>query len=213
MGVSALPMILSAGGTALNTAAQQDAEQRRIRERERGMRQQQIKQRQADERVNAEIKRVGDSTPEDERAKAMGDFMTQLRRTRGSAVDTSGVGGGRYSEDIGDAAGDVDQFGRETADVMSRITAPVRQRSNESVGFGRLSNDIGTISRMSSGDDFLTQLRANAVRANPWMQIGGELMQGAGTGMASTGFGAVPKTKTGMVNTNGMRRQGVAWGT
>lgn len=184
-----LPLLISAGGTAVQMSAEQSAEKRRIREAEANRQQLALKQREADERVNAEIENVQASTPEQEREKANSDFLMQLRRTRGDAVASSGVGGERYQSDIVGAAGDVDRYGRDRAGVLARIAAPVRQRTNEATGMSRLATDLNTISRFASGDDFLSQMRQANIRANPWAVAGGQLMQGVGSGMAESGFG------------------------
>lgn len=188
-----LPLLLTAGGTVYQNKVQQDAEARRLREAEAGRRQLQIKQREADQRVNAEIDRVKGSTPEDERASAQAAFMEQLRRNKANAVSSSGVGGERYREGIAGASDDVDQFGRTTADTMARIAAPQRQRENEGVSFNRAATDVNAIARFAQGDDFLTQLRMANIKADPTKMALGQIATGIGGGMADSGFG-MPKT-------------------
>lgn len=189
----ALPLVLAAAGTGMQVYNQGKTAERQIAEQERGRQQQLIKQREADQRTRAEIERVGASTPEDERAKANQQFLAQLRRTRNSATDTSGTGSARFSEDVSNAAKDVDQFGVNRAGNMAAIAAPGRQRQTEGQGFNRLAGDIDMIRRQSEGDDFLTQLRTMNIRKDPWLDAVGGIAQGAAGGMAAGGYGMTPK--------------------
>lgn len=182
-----LPLLLTAGGTAYQAKQTNDAEARRQRQAEQGRQLLAVKQREADQRANAEINRVKQSTPEAEREAANQQFLEQLRRSRASATDTGGVGGERYKADMAGVAGDVDQFGRSQADTMARIAAPGRQRQAENVGYNRAAQDIDTISRFAEGDDFVNQLRMANIRPDGTKMAVGSFVAGLGQGMAASG--------------------------
>jgi hypothetical protein len=151
-----------------------------------GIRQQGERQREADDRVSQEVNALEASSPEAARAQATEAFMGQLRRTRGNAVENGPAGASaRYGADLAGAEGDVADFGSRGADILARIGAPAQQRLAEGQGAGRLASDLGGIGRNAGGDAFLNNLRQRSVRNNPWLEAGGQILTGVGSGMAA----------------------------
>lgn len=183
-------MLISAGASIAQASNNQAAESRRQQELEASIRAQQMKQREADAMVNNEIQKVAASTPEADRAAAQQDFLTQLRRTRASEVGGNPAAGAvsdDYTSDLSGAQANVIDFGKRSADIASRISAPGRQRMREGVSSNRLNTQLGRIARESSGNDFLTRLRMQAMQPNPWVDAAAGIAQGAASGMAANG--------------------------
>lgn len=152
-----------------------------------GIQNQAKKQREADDRVSAEVEAMNQSSPEASRKQATDAFMTQLRRTRGQAVAGGPAGASdRYTADLASAEGDVNQFGTTTADTLARINAPALQRQGEAQGFARLSSDLSQIGRAAGGEQFLNELRLRSIRRNPWIDAGASIGGGVAGGMASS---------------------------
>lgn len=151
-----------------------------------GIRTQAANQRQADENVDASVEGLARSTPEGARERATGDFLAQLRRNRAQATPGAVPGGSsRYNADVAGAERDVADFGAQAADTLARINAPAMQRETEGIATNRLATNLDTIGRNSGADQFLTQLRMNATRPNPWVGAASQLGQGIASGMAT----------------------------
>ena len=195
MGAAAIPLILSIVGTGASIYNQNQVAKGQDEAAAQGIRFQAENQRQADTQVDETVSKLAESSPEASRAKATGDFLEQLRRTRSQAVPVGVPGGSnRYDQDIASAETDVADFGTRAASLLGRINAPGMQREAEGQSFGRLATGLNTINRNSGADAFLTDLRARSVRANPWVSAAGSLATGAGSGLAESGYGTAPKT-------------------
>ncbi|MEN5115842.1 hypothetical protein ABE488_00695 [Luteimonas sp. TWI662] len=195
----AIPYIImaaAAGAQQYNTtrtANRQDAQAAA------GIRQQGVRQQEADNRVHEQVAAMEGSTAADERAQRLDEYLTGLRRNRPSIESglTPNVGSAAFRGDSARAAGDVQDYATRAAGLLSRIDAPAMQRQGEAFDYGRLATDIGLIGRQSAGDQFISDLRLRAIRRNPWIDAasqvagayGGSLaMSGAGTGAASAQY-------------------------
>lgn len=189
MGAAAIPLIVSALGAGAGAYNADRTARRQDDAAAAGIQTQQLRQREADQRIDQEIGAVERSSPEAERQAATDQFLQQLRTSRGAiAGDTGGALGGasdRFAQDSAAATAGVQNFGERAANVLGRIRAPVDQRQREAVGFGRASSDIGQIARTASGDDFLNRLRLSGIRRNPWIDAAGETAQAYARGAAS----------------------------
>jgi hypothetical protein len=145
-----------------------------------------------DTRLFDEINTLRGSDPEAERTKAMGEFMSQFAAAQGNFAGDAGApaGGERAQEMAGDNAAALSKYGRREADVTSRIAAPMRTRLNEGLSMGRAGSDIDLLIRRMSGQTFLDKLRIERKsRKNPWLDMLGEAMIGAGQAMGGGGGG------------------------
>jgi hypothetical protein len=166
-----IAMALAAGATAKN---QHDVAKQQDEIAAQGIATQSAKEREAADRVNAEIGTLGKSNPNAERQAASTNFMQQLQRNRGAeAAPRFDAASGRYGEDVETQTAASDTQASRIADLMSRIESPALQRQREGFGFGRLSSDLNRVGSESAGQDFLTQLRMRAVQPNPWIAAGG----------------------------------------
>lgn len=178
-------LVLGALGAGLGAYNQSRADETQTETLVRGLQDQARRQEEADVLVNDELQRMRGSTPEGEREQAMQGFMDQLRRNRAQSDTSAGPGSSQYLADVGAAERDVEDYATRTADVLARISAPLRQRQREQQGFGRLASGIEGVQRRSAGDEFLTQLRLRGARPNAGLSALSSVLQGAGTGVAS----------------------------
>lgn len=152
---------------------------------ERGLRDQQARQQEADARVMQELASLSRSTPDDERAAANEAFMLALQRARANA-GVPGVPGAsrRYTMDARLADQTGFGYGRQLADLMSRIDAPLLQRRGERESFARAGSDLRGIARDSDMDDWLMRFRLRNRQPNPWAPLlsalGGAVIEGLG---------------------------------
>ncbi|PJK07989.1 hypothetical protein CO610_07440 [Lysobacteraceae bacterium NML95-0200] len=194
MGTEAVwvPMVMSAVAAGASHYNTQQTLKKQDNELARQIAMQGQRQREADARVNEAILEQQQSNPEAERKASLEQYVEQLRRTQGNAAQGLGQVGAiseRFAQDAAAAAGQVQQTGERTADIMSRIDAPLRQRQNEGIRFGRLGSEIGRVGLLSDSDRYIGELRMRGVRRNPWIDLGAGLLGGAAGAMASGGWG------------------------
>lgn len=158
---------------------------------------QQRRQREADALVQAQLQRTGASNPNEERATAMQEYLTQIQRAQGNAeggLAGAGAVSDRFTSDAGAAGKAISDYATGTADIYSRIDAPLRQREREGIEFSRLGSDIGTVGMLAGSDDYLSRLRLQrASQRNPWIDAFAQAAQsygsaaGGGGGLAGAG--------------------------
>lgn len=196
MGTEALwvPAVMAAVGTGIQAKEADTTARRQDENAAQGIRTQSDRQRQADARVGQEVNKLQASSPEDAQKQATDAFMEQLNRTKSQAygANSAGATSSAYNTDSANAATDVSQYGANRAGVLGRIDAPGLQRTAENNSRARAGTDLNLINRNAAGDQFLNQLRGQQIAPNPWAMAGGDVLKGAGYGMAKRGYGTGP---------------------
>lgn len=185
----AVPLLISGAATGAQVLNQEAAARRADRLTAMGIRQQGLRQREVNTRVDDQIGQIAGSNPAAEEQQANAQYMEQLRRSRAQARGAPGVPGAsdRYVEDVGAGDAMVDSTAGRVAQLMARANAPLLQRDRELQGLDRLRSDVGVIGRASEGDAFLNQLRVRGVRPNPWVNAAAGVAQGYAGARAARG--------------------------
>jgi len=140
-----------------------------------------------DERLMGEIGSLRALSPEEERASAMNDFVMRLRSARASQPTSYGARGtvsDREAAGLKELSSDLGVFGNREADITARIDSQRRMREKEGLGLSRAGSDVRLLGNQMSSMDFLNQLRlARKSRKNPWLDMLGEGLKGAGQAM------------------------------
>lgn len=183
-----VPLLFTAGGTAVSTIAQQRALRRQDEEAARGIMRQGEISRRAGEQVTENIEQLGASTPEAERAAALADFMNALRTSRASGpgplASPVGATSERFAEDVGAARTAAGAESAATAGRLARIDAPTFQRLREGQQRADLASRLARLGSESSAQDFLTQLRIAGIQPNPFVTGIGQGLAAFGTAFA-----------------------------
>lgn len=131
-----------------------------------------------------------------ESAATMADFLSQLRGSapnpaaeRGAFTGAMGpgavsgpmTGSSRFKADMAGATAGAQGYGRNLADLFARIRAPALQRQNENELLVEAGNAQRPIQMRAQDQDYLTNLRAGMVRANPWTQLLGQGVSNVGS--------------------------------
>lgn len=189
MCVQALPLLLSAGGTALQqySANQQRRDQDRIAAE--SLRRNNEANSEAGQRVSQEIQKVAAANPDAERMKANNDFIDALRKskTADGGADFGGTPGAsdRFMSDIGQARASTGSEGRALAGNLAAIDAPQYSRINEHRGLADTATDLSLIEGRGKGQDFLAQLQMARANGNPGLATLGEGLSAFGNAAAS----------------------------
>lgn len=140
-----------------------------------------------DERLMSEVGNLRAMSPEEERANAMNEFVTRLKQARATQPSSYGARGSvsdREGEQLAALSGDLGQFANREADITSRLDSQRRMREKEGLGLSRAGSDVRLLGNQMSSMDFLNQLRlARKSRKNPWLDMLGEGLKGAGQAM------------------------------
>lgn len=181
MCVQALPLLLSAGGAALQQSGKNRDDRERLRIEADAQRRQDAINARAGERVSQEIQTLDASDPAAEREQANNDFMAALRKAKvaDGSLDIGGpaAASDRFTADVGQARAAAGTEGRALAGNLADIDAPMFQRQREGVDRTNAAVDLSLLGGESQGQDFLSQLkRARAGGAGQGLEaLGGGL--------------------------------------
>lgn len=193
MGTEAIwiPLAISALGAGAGAYNTHQTAKRQEEVAQNASMKQQRKQQEADARLNSELDTLGTSGPDAERKASLDGFLQQLRANAGEAGGTSNVIGGseRFKKDSAASGAAIKNYGTTRADNLSRISAPGMQRRREGFSINRAGDDVAGIGRDANAEAFLSQLRMNSIRPDPWITAAGQIAQGVGAGMAASGWG------------------------
>lgn len=169
------------------------------------------KQREATGEVNRTIEETRASNPEADKAASLRNYLQQLAVAKPQADQSFAAVTGAsdaYKGDAADAALGVEQYGKDTAGLMSRIDAPTQQRLRESNKRDNLQAAIDRIKRFAEGDHAISQIKLQGIRRNPLLDAFASAAQGYGSAVASGGSvnpfasGAVPTAPAGWLGAN-----------
>lgn len=182
----AIPYIAAALGTAATiyntnrTAKKQDAALAQ------GIAQKAATQRKADQKIAAAVEQLGVSSPAAERQQTMAAFQDALRGTEQQAAAGQTLGGLSKAYDEATQAGSsrANQYVQGVAKALSAIDAAGLQRQREGFGTADLSTNLRILGREQEGQDFLSRLKAQSIRRNPWIDAfaGAAKAYGSGAG-------------------------------
>ncbi len=187
-------LILSAAGGGAKFVNNQAALKRQDRQAAEGIRRQGRIQRNANQKVGAQIEDIAASDGTAERTESLDGFINALRAaddsTTGALPNISGANQ-RFAENVSAGKAAINKSSGERAGRLSRIDAPRFQRINEQGRVGRTASDLGEDSRRSRAEDFLTQLRIASERPNEFINALGSVAQGAGSALTLGGGGGL----------------------
>lgn len=164
------------------------------------------KQRKADQKVNELVNKTEASKPSDAAANSLGQYQQAMLANMAGAnagLSQQGNTSAEYKQGGADASLGIANYGDKYAGLMSRMDAPAQQRQREMLDQGQYATQIGLIGRENAGDQYLTQLKLQGVKRDPWIDAAASAARayagayggggGAGTQVSQTSVGAVPQ--------------------
>ena len=173
--------VVGGGTSAVNTGI---SNRRRGRAAAEGIREQGETQAEANSRVNERVADIARSNPEEERTASLEGFLNTLRdasNTTGGDADPLALGGSRFAERVGSGEAETRRRGVETSDTLSRIDAPLRQRTREAGRVGDTALELDELGRQSQAQSFINQLRVASKRPNALVEALASAAKGAGS--------------------------------
>lgn len=209
MCVQALPLLLSAGGTALQQVSANQERRDKDRIAAESLRRNNAINQEAGQRVSQEIQKVAEANPEAERMKANNDFMDALRKSKTAegGMDFGAPSGvsDRFTADVGQARAGAGAEGRALAGNLAAIDAPQYARVNQNRGIADAATDLSLIEGRGRGQDFLAQLQMARANGNPGLETLGSGLAAFGNAYAQR---AAPLKKPGLLLSHEAFHQG-----
>jgi len=192
----AIPYIMAAVAAGAQYVNTKNTQARQDEQAAQGIRNQAAVQKRADQDVNATVDKLAASTAAQAREQRATDYMNQLRANRDKITSglTPNIGSGVFQRSAAAANDAVQQKAQDTAGLMATMDAAGLQRQQEGFDYGQLGTQLGLDRRESQGQQFMDQMRMNAIHRNGLVDLGaGLLSAGAGYAagrMAPTGIAA-----------------------
>lgn len=192
--------IIGAGVNYYNT---EQTKKRQDNELGRQIQQRSERQQDADKEIMDTVADRAGNNGDAARSSMLDQYINQVRAAQGSA--TSGlqqVGGvsSAYRQAANDAALGISDYAGDTASLMSRIDAPVRQRQGEAQQNAQLSTTLGLIGNRSASDDFLSQLRLQGIRRNAGLDAFSQVASAYAGAAGGGGGGSNASSLSGQAN-------------
>ncbi|KKL07190.1 hypothetical protein LCGC14_2588490, partial [marine sediment metagenome] len=130
------------------------------------------------------VQDIAQSNPEEERTASLEGFLNTLRdasSTTGGDTDPLALGGSRFAERVGSGEAETRRRGVESSDILSRIDAPLRQRTREAGRVRDTALELDELGRQSQAQSFINQLRVASKRPNVLVEALAQTAKGAGS--------------------------------
>lgn len=162
--------------------------------------QQGITQRDQNAKTSALIAKTANSTPAAAKATLLDQFTQQMNNNKAAStanLDQVGAVSSAYTKAANDASTGISDYGTQQAGLMASMTAPGLQRAAEGQNLSQYATDLNETKRVSSADQFLTQMQLNGIKPNAWLtglsdaagSYSKAMAGNAGMGASTTGTG------------------------
>lgn len=164
-------------------------------------------EKKANARTQQTLQQIQGSNATDARAQRLADYMQTLNQAKArtqAGLTNPVVGGSTFQADSAAAANQAQNFGTQTAGLLSRIDAPVVQRQQEGFDYGRLATDLSQLQNQSAGTAFLDKLKQASIRRNSKLDLAAGLMSAASGGVSGADGGTGSAIDWGSSANNGV---------
>lgn len=179
----------------------------------RQLRQQYGLQQQENQQVQQLIQKTAQSSPDKARSSLLDQFMQELQAKNGNAVrplNQVGNVSDAYTKAANNAALGISDYGTTNAGLLSAIDAPSLQRQDEAANLSRFGSALNEVKRQSAADQFLSQMRLQSIRPNPWLTAVADGARAYSLASAGSGSGTSLGTGAGNVADVGVNSAGRA---
>jgi len=158
-----------------------------------GIRQKAAVQRRADEKIASELTQLENSTSADEQQSTLNQYQNALRGTDQQAQAGQALSG--LSKEYDAATGAAQQrtkgYVDQVANSLSRIDAAGLQRQGEGMRVADLGTNLRVLGREGEGIDYLSNLKAQGIRRNPYIDALSSALNSYGGGVSGAAGGNV----------------------
>lgn len=186
-----IPLVMAALGTGVSVYNQNQTAKKQDNTLAQQIRDQQAIQQKANSRTSQLINQQSQQTDQPQKQASQAQFANQLAANQPEALNplkSVGAVSDAYKSAGANAAQGITSYGNNQADLLSSIAAPGQQRRENQKNLDDYSTDIGNLKTQLGGQDFLSQLKLQGIRQNPYLSAASGLL-GAGAGAMSSGGG------------------------
>lgn len=157
------------------------------------LRQQYATKQKAAQRTSQLIQNQAGQTDKPQETAAAKQYQTALSANQTQAqapLATVGAVSDAYKKAGSDAALGISNYGTQRGNLTAAIDAPGQQRQDNRKNLDDYQLDLNNLNRGQQGQDFLSSLKLNSIRANPWIGLltsAGRAYAGAKLGSANSG--------------------------
>lgn len=161
-----------------------------------GIRRQSQTQRRADAKIAEELTSLEGSRSGDEAATTLQQYQQALQGSEQQAKAGQALTGlsKEYDAATNVAGQERGDYVGNIAGLLSRMDAATQQREGEGFRIGDLASNLRILGREAQGQDFISRMKAQGVRRNPWIDAAAAAMNayagGAGGGMTGAATNA-----------------------
>jgi hypothetical protein len=181
--------VVTAVATAAQYANQKNVERKQDSNLAAQLRAQAATRNQVSGRTQELIKQQTEQTSKPQETAAAKSYNDALNANKVQATQplaTVGSVSDAYKKQAADAAQGVSTYGTDRANNVAAIEAPTQMRRDNVRNIDQFGQDVNTLNRNQRGQDFLSNMKLNAIRPNPWVNI---LASGAKAYAGSMGGG------------------------
>jgi len=189
MGAALIPLAISAIGTGASIYNERQTAKKQDNVLAQQIRNQSATQKQANSRTSQLINDQAKQDDTVQKAQAQQKFQQQLAANAPQATAALKVPGAvsqAYQQAGANAAQGVTSYGANQGDLLSSMFAPIQQRRDNQKNLDDYGIDISNLKHNLNSDDFLSGLKLQAIRPNPWIGAASSL---AGAAAGSYGGG------------------------
>lgn len=189
---------LTAAGAGVNAYSQNQA----LRKADNASAESITRQGQINSQAEAAVSKLNQSVAKSNPQQATKDqtaaYLTAAQNAAKNAPTAPSVPGGskRYSQAQAGANADVANYARTTAGNQAAVVAPQLQRIGEGNEIADTASQLGRFNDTSAAEQGILKTRLAGIQANPWLSSLGQVLGGAGSGLAT--YGGRKSAKTGM---------------
>ena len=194
--VAVAAAIVAAAASAYNTNRVAKKQDQAVAQ---GIRDKSKVQRRADAKIADELTNLERSTSADEQQTITGQYQEALRGTERQAQAGQALTGlsKEYDAATGAAQARTSGYLDQVINSLSRIDAAGLQRQGEGMRMADLGANLSVLGREAGGIDFLSNLRAQGVRRDPYIDAFAAGLNAYAGGAGGGAGGGTGKTKAG----------------
>jgi len=177
-----VPLLLSAVSTGAAVYNQNQTAKKQDNVLAQQIRNQSATQQKANAKTSEFINGQAKQDDTAQKAQAQQKFQAQLAANAPqatAALKTPGAVSQAYQQAGANAAQGIAGYGSQQGDLLSSIAAPLQQRRDNQKNIDDYGIEIGNLKHQLGNDDFLSSLKLQGIRPNPWIGAAGSLAGGA----------------------------------
>jgi hypothetical protein len=193
---AAVPYLLAAAATGASIYNTNRTARKQDDALAAGIREQAKTQRKANTKIADELTSLEGSRSADEAASTLQQYQSALQGTEQQARAGQAMAGLSKEYDAATTSNNAksNEYVSKIAGLLSRMDAAGQQREGEGFRVGDLASNLRILGREAEGQGFLSRMRAQGIRRNPWIDAASAALNSYAGGMTSSAGGGASES-------------------